>query len=380
MFRALALIFSLLIVRHFTPLAAAQEARKASPLVFVDSTGPNRSVLQVDLGDIDPVSQPTVKRSFWLRNSSNAPVKIASLDASCGCTGLMLNGQVVDSTGVQLEAGAQAEIQSTTEVFLIHPGQMTKYVWVHLESEKEAAATVEIKLNLRPCVKFFPNLVAFPRSPAGSSRSMKIVAEVDERIAKAAGAKGLPALVSSDPDLTVAADANLDENPAGGERQQSKTIRKSYTIRLSSKAALGVHFASVSYPPSTGGGETVDPKWMVLAQAQLSVQAVVDGRISITPSFVFAGTLPPGRAHIEKVKLVAKNRAALTGLSVTSGSPWLTAKVVPDKSQPLKATVEVQISASAPKGFSQVQVLFRTSDGQKLVLPVSVNIDPKLDK
>lgn len=364
----MALMVALLLATVNAP-ALATSAHQQPVLQFVGASGPDRSSVQVDLGDVDPIPQPTLTQEFRLRNASSSAVRIGRLQGSCGCTSLLLDGHAVEDKPIEVAAGAEVSLQAIHDLSLVHPGQLTKYLWVYLEGEKKPAATVEIKLKLRPCVRFIPSSLVFGKVPAGASRSLRVTAEIDDRIVKAVGQTNFPPLGSSDPDVTVT------QLSTANSSSSTEFCTCTYRVTLSPKATLGVHYVTLSYPPSTGGGAVPDPKGLILAQVSLGAQAVVEGRISVTPAIALFGEVDSGKEHRLRLDLAGKDAAALRGLSVLAGSPWLSARVLP-LVNPGRAILEVRVAADAPFGSHQAQVILRTADRQRLVVPVTVAIPP----
>src|SRR5690242_12070321 len=68
----------------FTPTAALRPGPASCvfqqpALQFVGASGPDKSTIHMDLGDVDPVVQPTLTQEFRLRNTSSSSVRITKL-------------------------------------------------------------------------------------------------------------------------------------------------------------------------------------------------------------------------------------------------------------------------------------------------------------
>lgn len=351
------------------PGVAIAQVPEATALQFVGEKGPNASIAHLDLGDVDPIVRPTLRQTFRLRNASASAIRVTRLQASCGCTSALINGSTVEDKPVEIAPGAEATLQAVHDFYIVHPGQITKYIWIYIDGNAKAAAMVELKLNLRPCVRYYPESLVFGKVSSGEGRTLPVRVEVDRRLLPETLSTS-PVPASSDPDITVERfPAPLSSGPP-----DPKTVTFWYQINLAKRASLGVHFATLSFPPSTGGGPTVDPKGLIIAQVSAGIQAVVEGRIIVKPAICLFGQISAGKEEMRQIQLEGKDDTALSRLTIEPAAPWLSARVIPARADSRHATLEVRVAASAPTGSFQTQIRIRTSDGQRLNLPVSVYI------
>jgi hypothetical protein len=74
--------------------------------------------------------------------------------------------------------------------------------------------------------------------------------------------------------------------------------------------------------------------------------------------------------------LTGRDAGALKSARVTTSASWLTAKAVPAPGDPARAALQILVAKDAPAGSFESRVTVTTSDGQRLVLPVSGVVEP----
>ena len=78
-------------------------------------------------------------------------------------------GNVLARAATWTPNGESIVYGSGSDLYLIRPGRTTKYLSVYLENQEEPAATVEVKLNLKPSVKFLPPAIEFGKRHVGAT-------------------------------------------------------------------------------------------------------------------------------------------------------------------------------------------------------------------
>jgi hypothetical protein len=244
-------------------LALCRPALAGDGLRFLGGRPSNPSILYSDMGTIDSISLPTLTQSFRIKNDGSTAIRITKIDASCGCTSLLWNGApLAEGASPELAAGAYADLGATHDLYLLHPGAQTKYLWVYAGDDSNPAATVEIKLNVKAAVRFIPEKLALdPRKPATAPN---LIVEMDPRLMDYARKHGFPKLKSSDPNIAISAPVVL---PKKANRERS-----AYRLTVRKGAVPKPTDIRIGYPPTTGSGPEVDPRGIIFVQAWAAVR------------------------------------------------------------------------------------------------------------
>jgi len=364
-----------------TPAGAAAAA--ANPVVAVQSGQAQATGLTVvaadgvkskeptfgvkDFGVVDSLAVPNVEHNFILRNDSPAPVMIARLQASCGCTSVLLGE--ANETSKTLAPGEQVKVHAAVDVSRFR-GAIHKTVRA-MGADDTTLATMEISAEVKEPISFSTNQVDFGSITAGTARSIPLTVTLSPSLL----AKGtVPKLVSSNPDVQVTPVAATAL--AAGLREQK------YTLTIGAKAPIGPLSGNLSFasPPPTGAAATTPgPLDSVFQAATVPLSGEVVGHITATPRMVFFGT---GQDAKQQVTLDGSSPLTLKNLKVTSASPWVTARLIPPASgkakgaatTPTRVTLELSLNSRAPAGNLDTQVLVTTQEGERLRLPVSAYV------
>lgn len=376
------LLGALSVLSSPTNAAETTPALPAPGLTVVAADGiksRSASVGVLESGAVDSLTHSTIEHDFTLRNDSQAPVVIARLQPTCGCTSVLLGE--ANETSKTLAPGEQVKVHASVNIGHFH-GSIYKAIRAMAEDNKTVLATMEISADIKDPISFSVNQIRFDNVVAGTSRSAPLTVIVDPRLA-AMGT--LPQLVSSNPDIQVAL---VDQAaPQAAEQRYMVTLAPqtpggllSGTISFSPLAAKSTLPAAPAATPALPGAVTLTPEALsaILQKTTLEVAGEVVGNIKAAPSMVVFGTAKDSK---QQVTLTGTTPQSLENLQVTSSSPWVLVRLTPASpangaADKQTASLELSIKPDAPVGGIQSQVLVTNAAGERLRLPVSAYIAP----
>lgn len=368
-------------------MALAQSNRPATPT----DTIPNLSVLPIDgvervgphtgrfdFGKADGLLRPTQIHTFVVRNDGKTPITLVRLQPSCGCTSATAGTGTL--FGRKLLPGQKLEVTVTTDLTELQPGVIDKSVGVYVQFHSEPAATLKISVQLEAPVAYTPPALEFGKIAVGSRQTLPLQVAMDRKLI---GPDGPPALVCTDPDVTLQLDPTEQKAtaPAG---DTGKPALFHYTVTLSPPARLGAIRGNIKVvlPPTSPTSipnlsrERLELEFMELTEP---VSGEVIGKIVAAPSAVAFGTVFAGQSVVRRVTVTAASADVWKGLHVLSGSVLISLKL--GTAHPAKASgtpqnpdvegvLELTLRAKPPVGGLNSEVMVSTSDGQRLILPV----------
>src|SRR5947207_7422908 len=105
------------VLTHVSAPVRAQDTQAPPVLVVAASQGVERVdavTARVQCGEIDSLATPRLEHTFTVRNEALVPVTIDRMQASCGCTSILVGGK--DGAKQSIAPGAQVAIRLTTDV------------------------------------------------------------------------------------------------------------------------------------------------------------------------------------------------------------------------------------------------------------------------
>jgi hypothetical protein len=103
------------------------------------------SFARVDIGPVSAVDQPSIVRTFTVRNVASSAVAVTALTPSCKCTsGKVEVGGAIQTLPASIQAGQAAQIVVTVHIAILKPGPIDKFLAVKTQRSAWPAATFEI--------------------------------------------------------------------------------------------------------------------------------------------------------------------------------------------------------------------------------------------
>jgi hypothetical protein len=350
-----------------------------------------------DFGETTLFDTRTATHVFRLRNDTDAPVTIARLMATCGCTSAVIDSADVTPSVPKpavavpgerrtppdiavLPPGGEAEVRMTVNLGELRPGRIDKTVSVIVPGAGQAAARLEIRGTVKPVITLAPMAANLGEIPAGTRRSVTLTATMDSRLAAFVP---VPKPVANDTSLQVALAENVGAAPA-----PPGTVTRKYTVTIGPDAPLGTVAGNVSLdlpaaellradrlPPG------ITPALIagMLRGAQSAVIARVVGDVTAAPATVAFGAVTDKAPVTRTVTLTGKDAATLAGmkLQVSRPNPRMTARLRPQEStRPGTRLIDVRFDPSGLEGAQYAALLVTLTNGQHLEIPVNGYVLP----
>ncbi len=322
------------------------------------------------VGVIDPLKSNQIETTFHIKNEGSKPTAIERVQASCGCTTVLLGSE--SASRYTLAAGAEVGVKVTVDASQLHAGPVDKFVWLFTQGSSTPAVTLEINAELPRLIEFAPPRIDFGTVKAGADRSAELTVRLDARLAA-----DLPPLVCSDPDVIVTAEPPVDTTAAAGQ-----FVTKQYRCKLSSQAHLGALNGVFTYVAVASGSSAQKRNAQVLASTSASLDGQIEGSFGVSPGTIVFGTVVAGEKASRQVVITAVSPDVLAGLRVLNAGPWLSAKIVPDKDKPNasatgRGSLVVSVLPNIPFGGVQSQVVIVSRSEQRLIVPVLLQVSKK---
>lgn len=377
---------------HASPLHAAPGSLSLAVMADGGTECPAPSLARYAFGQASALDVAPLEHTFVLRNDNSVPLTVERFQASCGCTSAVVGGAGVT---LPLTVAPHQVIRVHVSVDPAHlsAGVVSKDVWVYARGQAAPAITLEMNGVVQPLASFSPPVADFGRGTSKVARPILLTVTLDRRLIS--GTNPLH-LISSDPDILITAvpappaplGADLSKETADASVVSLSGTTRTYRLTLAPKAHLGVLNAALSLVPATSGSPKASPS---LAGATVPIVGEVIGDIAASPAAFAFGTVGAGQGAVQRVLLTGATPAALTGLRVTCGSPYLSARLRrPDPvQQPIqqpsappsqsavasgKMLLELSVSPRMPAETLETQVIVTTTHGERLVLPVYVSV------
>ena len=304
-------------------------------------------------GVIDEGHESHVDHTFTLKNTRVQAVTVSKLRGSCGCETLFLTKSGKEVPTVSVAPGETVQVKVSVALRAGQSGEMHKYAWAYgPETSSPPLNSMEIALTVRAPVVFEPNVLDFGTVSIGVSKSVSITVTAD---ASALIGKSLPIPVSSKASVIV--------TPVGAEttvERDGKAARsRRFQVTLSEPVEAGSVSGNISLPVPVGSA---------LAGVSVPLVGTISGTMTAQPKSVFFGSIPSGQGVTREVLLSEPAVQRGKGLSVSSGSPWLTARV--QEAAGTKPLLVITLKPGAPVGVVQTQVVITAASGERLSIPV----------
>jgi Protein of unknown function (DUF1573) len=289
---------------------------------WTDAVFPQRSH---DFGTVARGSK--VRHSFKLVNTTNQEIHIASWTTKCGCTDVRIGAR-------EIPPGAQTVIEAS-----IDTTRFTGYKASGLTLILDRPSSVSVDLNLtcfiRTDVSLSPGQVDF--GTVNRTTGPKLELTLSYNGGQADWAVTQMKTIS---DHIVAELHEKGRSPGG---QATYTL----SVTLKPSAPIGFFKDEVTL-------ETNDPNSKTIP---VSVAAIVQSNVTVSPSVINLGTLKAGQSVQKTVMVRSSQPFKLT--AINPGSPELTAPPVGDQSKALQ-TVVVTFKAPARVGPYNASVEFES--------------------
>ncbi len=330
-------------------------------------TSEQTSVGKWDVGAIDSLSMPKVEKDFILRNDAKAAITIGRLQPTCGCTSVLL-GEGTDTTKT-LAPGEEVKVRMSVDVSRFH-GPIHKAVRAYAADGATLLATMELDANIQDPITLSTRQVDFGRVNFGGEASFPLDITLSPRLVASA-----PQLVSSTPDILI---TPVEAKTKAAEGQPAV---QRYNVALSKTAAIGPLNATLSLvaPPKAGTAPTEDEKRLAdsLQTATIAVMGEVVGKLSIAPRMVVFGK----EQTTQQVTISGVAAKEFKKLKVVSSSPFLKTRWITAKNAAPGATtapvLELIVDPKAPVGALEANITITAPGGERLVLPVLVDVSAK---
>lgn len=358
-----------------------QGETSASGLVLVAGGGvrcPRPTVGEYDFGVIDMFRANPPGFAFTLQNTGKSPLTIDQVQSSCGCTTALLSGKRT------LAPGEQTKVQVTLNPARLKPGKLDKVIVVLLEGNPAPAVSVQLTGQMPELVSFSPKVLDFGRQMAGKAHTFSLTATYDARLLNG---QGPVQIVSNNPDVEVR--LATGKSPGKVQRDGRSYLCQEVTVTLPAHAALGfvTGYACLAYRSERSKTTVASGAQPLAMQPTDAIGGVfvpitgeVVGSISAMPSIVVFGSVTAAASPSQRVILRGAQSPDLEGLIVTSSTPQLVARLLPSpkaSGQSIgQAILEVKLSPKAAAGNLQAAITVRTKKGERLVLPVILNVVP----
>ncbi len=365
------------------PRAVPFAGLRVAPTAGVQTAAPNQG--QHDFGTVSALDTPSIEQTFLLSNSTSAPLVLDWFQPSCHCTTVTVEGTSTGAVMPTLLPGKTLAVHVTVSLADLAPGPLLKTVLVYIKGNPQPAAVLALTGELKPAVTLSPNLLDFGQVELGHPQTLSVTATLDARLLD----KGtLPILASTNSNIRISPQpeviSRLKVSPRMGSKLPASPAlvgsrRRTYLVTLLPSAA-GPITGSLSFIPSGH-----DPKaTSVLANASVLLLGQVIGDLSAQPPVLTFGTVRLGQGTARQIVLTGKDPAEVTAPKITSGSPYVSAKLTAaplfasGQIQPASRVLEVTLGANAPLGLLQTQVKISLPNGQCLLVPVSALVSPEL--
>jgi hypothetical protein len=390
----------------FLPAASAQ-AGGAQPASPKPVAGVNNAVssevrdvvvtngARYEFGTVSVLDTPVIEHVFRLKNTTDTPIGIGRLVASCGCTSAVIDagviatapsGQVSPPPLATLAPGQEAGVRVAINTEKLAPGRIHKTVTVFFASGLTPVVQLEIDGILKPTVSLTPAFTNLGEVSVGTSHSVRVNVLVDARVAAAGSIPDL-AITDDQPAFRITrlpaeanAAASATQPPALG------TVTRTYLITLAPDAPLGLVSGRIGFvlpgmgapgigsrPPLTG----VERSYRNVAA---TIVAKVVGDVTAQPTMAAFGYSKSKEPATRTVTLTGKTASSLTGLTLETVKVdrCLTVRLLaPTEGQMQTRTIEITCDPSgAEPGTHFARIRVTLANGHHIDIPISAYIPP----
>lgn len=248
----------------------------------------------------------TIDYDFVLQNAWTAPVQIANVQPTCGCTSVVADSSYASGTYLPVAPGATIKLHISIDPTQLEEGQADKLIQVYLKDKTAVAESLHMVGSMVVAVKADPIGLSFGTVKAGEAGTTSLKLTFDTQ---SYGGQ-IPAIKSGN--------SLIDIQPVGPDVVNGPQTVRTYDVSISPTAHIGQLQGSISVPyPKGDGGLTI---W---ANAQIA------GDIDSEPHVVVFGSVKVGQTTTVPVTLIGMSNGALKGLAVRSDSADITARIEP---------------------------------------------------
>jgi hypothetical protein len=384
------LVPCLLLALAVPTLSQPAAGAAGSPLEILPTEGVTKrgdNYARYDFGKVEAIASTVLRRSLALRNDSSAPLEIAYVQVTCGCSSAILEGGGSpggNGTPRKLAPGEKATLQVTVDLGKLQPGHINKFAYVYVQGRGEPAATFEIEGTLLPSIVFRPAFAPFQQVPYGKGATLRMLALLDAR-ALPPGGSLTP--YSTLPEVKVApveptpAEVQAATRPASlpdGLKGKNVVVR-AFTLTLAREAPISLLQGAIGFASPHGDteGSGATPRSRLVAavtKVNLPVVGEVVGDVSADPPSLLFGAVGLGKGASRPVTLTGSKPETLEGAQVTGQGQWLEARITPTPGNRKKAVLNISVRPNAPSMYLYEKVTVTLRNGQRLVLPVAATI------
>ena len=349
------------------------------------------NVGRFDFGEASLIDRLWIDQTFVLRNVSRNEIKLGQVQTSCGCTTAVLqadgtsNKKADTITNARLPSiapGKEVRLKVHLELASLASGLLHKYVSLYVTGHEKPVLLLEMTGTILPAVSFSPAFVDFGRVQANGTVTQTLSVTFDARLREDAQ-KSI--LVSSNPDILVqrlepdAAETNTAHPKTG--ISPKKTVVQTFHVTLSNHAAIGSVSATLTFASPGRQSKNVthtplhDVASLALSRVSAPVIGLVQGDLTAQPQAIAFGSVMQGQ-EITRQVLLTGTKSALQNLSLASANRWVSARLKPQEGASGAQMLDVTISPNAPVGLLQTQLKISLMNGQRLLLPISVVVQP----
>jgi hypothetical protein len=349
------------------------------------STAPGES--RCELGSVDPLTTPRLSRDFTLHNAGSAPITIASVQPTCGCTAVFSGGatSAPGAGGLTLAPADETTVHTVLDTTIVHPGAFDKLLYIFVRQHTGPVLTLHIVGAITPPIAFSRPILDFGRAVAGQPKSITITATLS---AEAAKRLNHPKLIVTNPDIQVTTAPPSATASASG-------ISQTFTLTLAADARIGPVTGRALFvdadsktPPGAAAmpipGQS--PESAYLAGLYVPLVGEVTGHIAALPMVFVFGSVPAGQSASRQVTLIGRTPAILDGLRFDCSSPYVSVHLIPKPSASAQGSqapqsgldpsrlLEATLSPNAPVGALKAEITVTTLTHERLVLPILLDI------
>ncbi len=394
--------------------ASAQKSGSVVPEgLIVDATdglvADTTSTAHYDFGDADLLRTPGLEHTFTFRNNSKTPIVIERFQPSCGCT-TALPASGGSGENQSLAPGATIAVNVSIDLANLKSGKFDKYLWVYVVGSTDPAVTIEMTAAVQPILALEPSILEFGSVPAGKAGHLTLTAKMDSRLFADGSA---PQLLCSNPDVKIVLTGEIkdikgksiaskktkavlagtsagDIDPAAAPVSRLRTF--GYRVELAANARLGTVEGAITVQmkqPKSGSEPRIqdasaDRRAQRIASALVNIGAPLSGEvvgsISARPRVLVFGSITQGNRAVRQFTLIGISRDALNNLKLTTSTPYIEARFVsqkpaaPGDTPALTLQIEAEITRNVPIGNLQGEVRITTKNGERLMLPIILNV------
>ncbi|MCA9771640.1 MAG: DUF1573 domain-containing protein [Myxococcales bacterium] len=277
---------------------------------------------------------------FPYRNAGDAPLKVDRVAASCGCT-------AATSTATSLGPGGQGAVKTTMRTKGMR-GRVSKTVTVYSNDAESPRTLLHLLATVVADVELQPRFINFGHVRAGQGPTDRVEIQVakDRKIQ-------ILDVESSSPHFA----ARLEESDG----------RRFIVVSLSPDTPVGALNERVTVYTSSKQDRAVS----------LSVQAIIQGLVAVTPVSVSFGAIPSGEYRTRTVRLQHADGRAFQVTGVSATHPLLNPEARPGKGPGQFDVIIRTVPSHEPARLSgEIHVRTDIAAQPEIIIPVFGVVSP----